>query len=159
MAMIAMSEVTAFSAISIVVRTGRKPTPVRRGFEERGTVGPRNPASPRNSTIGMTMLPKRPSGSRAKILISRRTSFRRDRMAIRGLVTNRVPRQLEEHILQVRHAGAELGDAHPVLREAVDDVGHEVLAPPTPRVAAVLLPHRFESRHGGEVAGRGAIGR
>src|SRR5262245_51492647 len=159
MAMIVMSELTAFSAITIVVKTGRKPVPVPGGRSGRGTVGPRNRASPRNSTIGMRMLPKRPSGSRAKILISRRVSFRRDRMAICGLVTNRMPRQLEKHIFQVRHAGAELGDAHPVLRDAVDDVGHEIFAPPSQRVPTVLPLHRLESRHGGEVAGRGGIRR
>src|SRR5262245_34847645 len=122
MAMIAMSEVTAFSAINIVVRTGRKPV-LPKGRSGRGAVGPRNRASPRNRTIGMRMLPKRPSGSRAKILISRRVSFSSDRRASCRLVTNRVPCQLEEHVLQVRHVGAELGDAHPVLRDAVDDVG------------------------------------
>ena len=45
------------------------------------------------------------------------------------LVADRVTGELQEHVLERRQHGAEVGDPDPVLGQALDDVGDEVVAP------------------------------
>src|SRR5262245_20830548 len=56
-------------------------------------------------------------------------------------------RQLEKHILEIRDHGAEIGDADPVLGDAVDDAGHKVVAVPADREPRITAFHRVDARN------------
>src|SRR5262245_7650092 len=154
--------------MSTVGSTGRNPPP---GHPDRGgpvTFGPTNRARPKKTMSGMRRLPKSPSGSRAKILISSHVSFSSDLSAIvihsllpplRGSVTNGMPSQFQKHILEVRLFASELRDPDPVLRDAVNDIGHEILASASQRKPASVLLHRLEAGDRGEPGPRIGIAR
>src|SRR5829696_9948879 len=85
-------------------------------------------ASTMKITTGTPTVPTTPIGSRAKIFVSSHVS-RQILRIIRGLssVTNSVAGQSEEHILQRRHLAAKVDDMYPMLGQAPDDMGDELL--------------------------------
>src|ERR1043165_6648426 len=74
-----------------------------------------------NTSTGTPRVPKRPIGSRAKTLISSQASCQSPFIS----VPDRVAGQTEEHVLERRHGGVEVGDGDAVARDALDHVGHE----------------------------------
>src|SRR5687767_797493 len=119
--MIVTSETTALVAMTSAARTGR---PAFRNAHS-GDAGPAPPRiarpSARNRSTGTPTAPNRPSGSRAKILISSQTSCHKPFIGSylpssspahlpRASVSNRAPRQPEEHVLERRLGGVEIGD-------------------------------------------------
>src|SRR4051812_44814376 len=134
--MMVMREFTALVAISTVVRTGRNAPPGQLGRDGAAAAGPMRRARPRNTTSGMPMLPKSPSGSRAKIFSSSHVSLRSARRAIIGpirsysiepSIPHRVPGQLEKHVFQVRPLRPEFGHRDAVLGDTLNHVGDDAL--------------------------------
>src|SRR5882672_5385177 len=145
MEMIVTSEITALKAIRITANTGSvtrtNALPV---IDSGDSVRPAKLPRPMKTTTGMTMVPAAPMGSRMKILISSQVSFRRPRSTS---IPDRVAGQREEHILEAGQHGPEVGDADPVLRQAVDHGGDEVLAASLNREAEARVAHRLDLGH------------
>src|SRR5688572_15935934 len=119
--MIVTSETTALVSISMAASTGRL---VRRNASscDAGVASPRRtPPTPRKRSTGTPTVPKRPSGSRTKILISSHASCERLLISI----PNRVAGEAQEHVLERRHDGVEVGHGDGVTRHTLDDVGHQ----------------------------------
>src|SRR5215471_1946899 len=85
--------------------------------------------------IGTPIAATSPSGSRTKIRISSQASFRSPRMC---LVPDRVPGELEEHVLERREHGAEVANGEVVGGDEANDSGDEIVAPSLHRVRGAL---------------------
>src|SRR6185295_1923699 len=146
MATMVMSDSTEFSAISTDANTGRS---TLTKLPRRGDVlGKRAKTRPSTTTVnvGTTSVPMSPSGSRAKILSSSQVSFQRCRSVIVS-VSNGMAGDLQKHVLQRRRLGAEVGDVDPMIREAPDHRGHEILTPAADGVAVLAARDRVDGRH------------
>src|SRR6185436_8389484 len=120
--MIVTSDTTALIDIRIAASTGR---PV---FRNIASGAPGEAAAPRmrrpstkNTTTGMAIVPNRPSGSRAKILISSQVSCQSPFISIPDGVAG----QPEEHVLERRQRRVKVGDGDAMARDALDHVGHQ----------------------------------
>src|SRR5258708_1654842 len=74
-------------------------------------------------------------------------------------VSNRVARHSQEHVLETGRLGLELGDVNPVLGEALDHVGDEILTLPPDGVAQILFRDRHDARNRVEPRLRIDVGR
>ena len=92
------------------------------------TRGPSIRPSTTKISTGMPTVPMTPIGSRTKILISSQVSPRVRAAWSAASVANRVTGQLEKDVLERRQLGAEVDHADPMLRQALDDLGHEIVA-------------------------------
>src|SRR4030095_13691335 len=70
-----------------------------------------------------------------KILISSQVSFRRP---LSTSIPHRMPRQREEHVLEIRRYGLEISHLDSVFGDALYDVADEVLATPSKHDPRVL---------------------
>src|SRR6476659_8531140 len=121
-----MSESTALKVMRMAASTGSSvPTnpAIRGGGEDKRL--PKMRPNTTNTTTGIPTVPMRPSGSRTKILISSQVSFRSWRNIS---APNRMPRHLQEHVLERRQHGPEVRDVDAVFRQAVDHVRHEIVS-------------------------------
>src|SRR6185312_1307713 len=151
MEMIVTSESTALIVMSSDTSVGTPPSlssPLRSGG---GT--PRTPRPPpvtlpsrMNASTGTTIVPNAPSGSRRKILISSQVRCQSPRSIVFSSVADRVAGQLQEHVLEVRQLRAKLRDSDAILRDALDDVGHEPVPDAADREAIVVPLHDADAR-------------
>src|SRR6266853_3967819 len=130
--MIVTSDNTPLSAMSTATNTG---SPARTNSAEANpgvwSRPPMNRPATTNTRTGRMIDPNAPSGSRRKILISSQVSFQSPRSMSESLsIADRMAGQFQKNVLQVGQHGAEVGDPDPILGEALDHLGHEVVATP-----------------------------
>src|SRR6266540_1489792 len=118
--MIATSDSTALAAIRSDARIGRS-TEANRGMAiaPRRVNGPTARRSTMKNNTGIAIDPIRPSGSRAKILISSQVSRQSPRNIGKSSVSNCVAGQLEKNVLERWDFRAEIGDPEAMFRQAV----------------------------------------
>src|SRR5262245_31230398 len=109
----------------------------------------------RNTTTGMPMVPMTPIGSRTKILISSQVSFRSARI----LFTDRMPRERQKHVFEIRELGLETRHLNAMFGQALNDVRDQVAAASANRALTVLPGHRLDAGNRLEVSRRGGIRR
>src|SRR6478736_3837886 len=129
--MIVTSDSTALIAMRTVEKTGKltaTSVPPLDVGDRRARLPPAIRPSTTNAITGIAIVPKAPSGSRRKILISSQVSLSSPRMGCMDSVADRVAGQLQEHVFEVGRAGPEVGHPDPVLGQTRDDLGHEILA-------------------------------
>src|SRR5688572_27449392 len=123
--MMVTSESTALMVMNTTTRTGRSIR--RKSFTPRAARRAPPLASrlmTRKISTGIPTVPKTPIGSRRKILASSQVSFRSPRMS----VANQLAGELQVRVLQRRHNRAEVGHSNPVLGDAVDDMGYQIIS-------------------------------
>src|SRR4249919_1976031 len=156
MEMIVASDSTAVMAIITAANTGNATL----SRLVSGSAGRRPPASRPNPTkiaTGMRIVPSAPSGSRMKILISSQVSCSRPRNI--NSIADRVAGDREKDVLERRQQRAEVGRPNPVLGQALDDVGHEILAAAADDVALIAPLDRVDRRDSPKVSLRVRVGR
>src|SRR5262245_55690821 len=161
--MIVMSDSTTLIASSSDAKTGRS------SVKGRGTPGGGGPAPirspnirPNNTKIPIgSSVPKTPSGSRTKILISSHASFQSPRIITSARsISNRVSGQLEEHVLERLVRRPQIDHADSVLRHAVDHLRHEIASHAANRQLLPLAAHRLYLRERAKaIGGRRVPGR
>src|SRR5512140_3517809 len=122
--MIATSDSTVLAVMSSDARMGRS-TAIALGTPRARTWLPNARPNATKISTGTPTVPNTPSGSRTNILVSSQVSLQSPR-SIRVSVPNHVAGQLEEHVLEGRNLRAEVEHRHPVFRQALDHVGHEI---------------------------------
>src|SRR4051812_22879425 len=148
--MMVTSERTALIAMSTVEKTGKltaTSVPPLDAGDMRARLPPAIRPSTTKAITGIAMVPKAPIGSRRKILISSQVSLSNPRMPLTRSVANRVARQLQEHVFEVRGSCPEVGHTDPVLGQARDHLGHQIVAPAANRDPIVLSRHVVHARH------------
>src|SRR5437588_3241107 len=159
--MMVTSESTALAAMSSATSTATPPDPATPSPPNVGNGIPPVRARPNmmNTSTGTTMVPMAPSGSRRKILISSQVSCQRPRRRCMDSVPHGVAGEHEEDILEIRKHGAELGDSDPLLGEALDHLGHEIVPEAANGIARVEAGHRCDARDARETLGGSWVGR
>src|SRR5438270_12985971 len=140
MEIIVTSDSTALMAIRIDTRIGRltrrKLPPASelspgRWLDIPLDIRPDTRPTPRKIRTGTTIVPNAPRGSRMKTLISIQVSFQSPRSIIvvypSFLLANRVTGQFQKHVFKVGENGAKIRHADPILRQAVNHFGHQVV--------------------------------
>src|SRR6476659_9931471 len=148
--MMVTSDRTALIAMSTVEKTGKltaTSVPPLEAGERRARLPPAIRPSTMNAITGNAIVPKAPIGSRRKILISSQVNFSKPRTASPPSVANRVARQLQEHVFEVWSAGPEVGHPDPMLGQARDDFGHQIVAAAANRDPIVVSGHFVHARH------------
>src|SRR5262245_26384245 len=168
--MIITSDRTVLSVIRIAANTGSatrtKSLPaIVRGDIVRPTMRPMIT----KASTGTRIVPNAPSGSRMKILISIQISLRSPRSMVPSTssvssvvaisIPNRVAGQFEKDILEGRHDRAEIGDADPVFRDAIDHLGDEILTAAANREPRITARHLIDPPDRAKAVPGGRIGR
>jgi hypothetical protein len=126
--MIATRDSTVLVVIRREARMGKSTETTRgRPGETRPTRGPSSRPNSTTINTGIPTVATTPSGSRTKILISSHVSCQSPRsMVSPASVPNHVASQLEKDVLECRELCAEVDHPHPVLRQALNHLGHQV---------------------------------
>src|SRR6202048_1105166 len=146
--MIATRDSTVLVVITKEGRMGRSAEIARVTPGETRRSG--EPSTRPNTTkinTGTATVPMTPSGSRTKILISSQVSFQSPRSMVSApSVPNHVTGQLEKDVLECRELGAEVDHPHPMFRQTLDHLGHEIAPESANGQLQPLAAHRLDLR-------------
>ena len=132
------------------VKIGRS-TETKRGTsgDASRTCGPSSRLITTNSSTGTPTVPRRPSARARRSSRSSQVSVSRVRAALfrEASVSNHVPSQFEKDVLERWELRAEVDDPNPMLRQAMDDLGHEIIPAAANRDVHPLAAHRVDVRN------------